>query len=42
MFGGFSIEFGIITFAITFAILMSLTLTDSLDAERMFSRRDKR
>jgi hypothetical protein len=42
MFGTFSIEFGIITFAITFAILLVLTVTDSSDAERMFSRRDKR
>tara|TARA_B100001059_G_scaffold136299_1_gene136639 strand:- start:940 stop:1068 length:129 start_codon:yes stop_codon:yes gene_type:complete len=42
MFGEFSIEFGIITFAITFVILMALTITDSGDAERMFSRRDKR
>lgn len=41
MFGVFSIEFGIITFAITFAILLTLTITDSGDAERMFSRRNK-
>lgn len=33
---------GLITFGITLLILMTLTLTDTLDAERLFSRRDKR
>jgi hypothetical protein len=42
MFGTFSIEFGIITFAITIVVLLSLTLTDSLDAEKLFSRREKK
>ncbi len=42
MFGEFSLEFGIITFAITFTILLSLTFTDSGDAEFMFSRREKK
>lgn len=33
---------GLITFGITQLILMALTLTDTCDAERLFSRRDKR
>ena len=33
---------GLITFGITLLILMALTLTDTLDAELLFSRRDKR
>lgn len=31
----------LLTFGITLAILVVLTLTDSVDAERMFSRRER-
>lgn len=32
----------LLAFGCTFAILYILTLTDTCDAEKMFSRRDKR
>jgi hypothetical protein len=32
----------LLAFGCTFAILYILTLTDTCDAERLFSRRDKR
>lgn len=32
---------GLLTFGITLGILILLTLTDSVDAERMFSRRER-
>lgn len=31
----------LLTFGITLAILVVLTLTDSVDAEKMFSRRER-
>jgi hypothetical protein len=36
-----SLEFGVIAFAVTVCVLLSLTKCDTCDAEYMFSRRDK-
>lgn len=41
MFGTFSLEFGVITLVATFCIMLLLSLYDTCDAERMFSRRDE-
>lgn len=41
MFGEFSLEYGVITFVVTCSILLVLSLFDTCDAQRMFSRRDK-
>ena len=41
MFGEFSLEFGAVTFIVTFSILLVLALFDTVDAETMFSRRKK-
>jgi hypothetical protein len=41
MFGDFSLEYGAITLVTTFSILLSLSLFDTCDAERMFSRRER-
>lgn len=39
MFGEFSLEYGMVTFVATFSILLVLSLFDTCDAQRMFSRR---
>ena len=41
MFGEFSLEYGMVTFVATLSILLVLSLFDTCDAQRMFSRRDK-
>lgn len=41
MFGEFSIEYGVVTLVTTFCILLLLSLFDTCDAEKMFSRREK-
>ena len=41
MFGEFSLEYGAITMVATFSFMLILSLFDTVDAEKMFSRRDK-
>jgi hypothetical protein len=41
MFGEFSLEYGAVTLVATFSFLIILSLLDTVDAEKMFSRRDK-
>ena len=41
MFGLFSLEFGAVALVATFCLLLLLSLFDTCDAERMFSRREK-
>jgi len=41
MFGEFSLTYGLLTFGITFGILLLLANTDTCDAEKLFSRRER-
>lgn len=41
MFGEFSLEYGVVTLVATFSFLIILSLFDTCDAEKMFSRRKK-